>query len=164
MPTHKSDLSRLNLNKLVEITGMTSRTIKKRLGGLDPVEKDGRSLLYLTKEALPLIYCPDDFDDEIEKLDLTQERALLAREQRIAQTLKNEETKRNLIPLDLAISLIVAQNLAIKSALRGLPSKAKTKIPGLTAAAVQKMRRLIDGVLQNLTDNVLPKSIEASED
>ena len=56
MTTHKQDLSKLSINQISQISGMAYNTIKRRLAGLDPIGKDGRTLMFLTTAALPKIY------------------------------------------------------------------------------------------------------------
>ena len=56
MSTHKQDLSKLSINQLSLITGLAYNTVKRRLSGLDPADKDGRTLYYSTPDALAKIY------------------------------------------------------------------------------------------------------------
>ena len=56
MTTHKQDMSKLSINQLSQITGKAYNTVKRLLAGLDPAGKDGRTLYYLTADALARIY------------------------------------------------------------------------------------------------------------
>ena len=56
MPTQKADLSRLSITQLRELTGRHATTIRKRLKGLKPLAKDGRTIWYAPREALPLLF------------------------------------------------------------------------------------------------------------
>lgn len=69
-----------NLHRLHELTGLGHRTLQGRLKPLTPV-KDGRALLYETKDALPLLYGLGDaarLDPQAERARLDCARADLA--------------------------------------------------------------------------------------
>lgn len=60
MPTTKADLSELSLNQLCTLTGMTYRTVVKRLADVTPCAKDGKTKYYDPVEALPVLYAKKD--------------------------------------------------------------------------------------------------------
>lgn len=119
MPTHGPDLSRLSVSSLAELTGYDRRTIRLRLKrepAIQPVERDGRTVWYPAREALERIYLG-------ESLDLTRERARLAREQADAQELKNRQARGELVPGDQIESAWVALMSGVRSRLLSVPSK-----------------------------------------
>lgn len=68
MTTHKQDLSKLSINQLPQITGKAYNTTKRLLAGLAPISKDGRTLYYLSTDALARIYATKA-ESEKERLD-----------------------------------------------------------------------------------------------
>ena len=80
------------------MTGHTYRTLKKRIDGLEPVGvgRNGANL-WDSHEALPLIYGHGDKDEDAGQLDPRAEKARLDRARRIAQELKNQELKGELV-------------------------------------------------------------------
>lgn len=69
MPTHKLDLSRLSISQLSAFTGFSTRTVVKRLEGLDPAGNTGKAILYRPREALPRLYFYDNPLSEKMRLD-----------------------------------------------------------------------------------------------
>jgi phage terminase Nu1 subunit (DNA packaging protein) len=96
-----------------------------------------------------------------EVLDLTEERAKLARVQTEAMEIKNATARRELIPADLVIDHWGQQTIATKSHLRSIPHQFKTAVPHLAAEEVELLRALIDRALNELADG-LPTT-DASE-
>jgi phage terminase Nu1 subunit (DNA packaging protein) len=114
VPTHKPDLSQLSITQLADLTGRDADTIRKRLDGIEPAKVDGRTRWYRTREALPRIY---------EALDLSAERARLAREQADAKAMENAVSRGELIPKPDVETAMLAVTSPIALKLDGLPSK-----------------------------------------
>ncbi len=68
MSTHKADLTKLSINQISLVTGKAYNTVKQLLAGLDPIDKDGRTLLFLAKDALSKVYGAKA-ESESERLD-----------------------------------------------------------------------------------------------
>ena len=129
MPTQKADLSRLSITQLRELTGRHATTIRKRLKGLKPLAKDGRTIWYAPREALPLLF-------GIGGLDLTAERARLAKEQADGQELKNALARADLVLPDAMDRATIALATAVSSRLQAIGTRTapalavERKVPG----------------------------------
>lgn len=113
MPTHKPDFGVLTVSQLAQLTGRKRETVRRKLEGLVPVREDGRACYYRARDALAAI-----FDSE---LDLTRERARLAREQSELTALRVEEARGGLIPLEDAEQAIVALLSGLRAQLLAIP-------------------------------------------
>lgn len=131
MPTHNADLSRLSLSQLEALTGRTSRTIRKRLEGLEPIAQDGKTVWFSAREALPRIY-------QEGALDLSAERARLAKEQADAQELKNAQARRELVPAGETEELIIGLFSAVRARLLAVPTKAAQAAHAATSLSEAK--------------------------
>ena len=85
-------------------------------------------------------------------LDLTEERARLAREQADGQALKNAQLRGELIPRD-ELQPALEQVLAIfRSRMRALPIRVAQAVPRLGRDAIQSLQELHDEALTELAD------------
>jgi len=116
---------KVSFQDLTDLTGFTYRTVKKRLSNLKP-EKEGKSHIFNSEEALPLIYNKGKPDNEV--LDLTKERARLAKEQADRLELQNAESRGQLIPADLVAKTWAKETIAFKTKMRAIPSKVALKV------------------------------------
>ena len=116
MPTHKEDLSRLSITQLHELTGRARATIRRRLEDLEPTARDGRTVWYAPREALPLLF-------GIGGLDLTAERARLAKEQADGQELKNALARADLVLPDAMDRATIALATAVSSRLQAIGTR-----------------------------------------
>lgn len=66
--------TQFSLTQLEELTGVTFKTLKKRLKNVEPVRKVRNTLLYESRDAMPAIYQVDSPD----AWNLNKERAKLA--------------------------------------------------------------------------------------
>jgi phage terminase Nu1 subunit (DNA packaging protein) len=69
-------------------------------------------------------------------LDLVQERAWLAREQRIAQALKNAVTRKEFAPIGVLSEVLAAASASVAAKLDTLPGLLKKVAPGLPDQAL----------------------------
>lgn len=69
------------------------------------------------------------------ELDLVQERAWLAREQRIAQALKNATTRKEFAPIGLLSEVLAMASQSVAAKLDGLPGLLKKVAPELSDSA-----------------------------
>ncbi|MHC4934126.1 MAG: hypothetical protein ACYTGV_18285, partial [Planctomycetota bacterium] len=79
----------------------------------EPVARDGRTIWYPATAALERVYLG-------EELDLTRERARLAKEQADAQELKNAQARGELIPPEEMDRAVIALNTVVSSRMQGL--------------------------------------------
>lgn len=85
-------------------------------------------------------------------IDLTTERALLARAQKESAELRNATTRRELIPAHEIGSLVSMMIVALKSALQALPSRIRQQAPHLDAHDVKALQDGIDAALHEFAD------------
>ncbi len=88
------------------------------------------------------------------ELDLTAERAKLARAQTETAELKNAVARGELIPSAAVLDHWGRQVVATKAHLRGVPHQFKTEVPHLTPEEIAALRRLIDRALTELADGL----------
>lgn len=87
-------------------------------------------------------------------IDLVTERALLARQQRIGQEIKNDLATGSVVPLDDVIAGVTAQNHRVRNKLLAIPAEVAPRAAVLKSA--DEVRALIEDeivqALQELTD------------
>lgn len=82
-------------------------------------------------------------------IDLVTERALLARQQRIGQEMKNEVTRGSLVSIDMVLGATAAQARRVRNKLLSIPSKVASRAAALRSA--EPIRALFeDEVIQAL--------------
>ena len=94
MPTHKAEITEYSLSQLEQLTGLTYRPLKQRLGKLAPIRKDGRTCFYDAREAIRHLLFGKDGETV---LDLTKERAKLTRVQTEKTELEVEKMKGEMV-------------------------------------------------------------------
>lgn len=123
-------------NWLSEKCGMERKTISKRLESLTPIA-DGRSKLYDTKDALPLIYGVAGGGAQG---DLSRERALLARVQRQKIELETAILRADVIPSEVVKEVWSQLLAACRARLLALPSRIATlAITATTHAEIEQI-------------------------
>lgn len=118
---------KLSINKLSEITGQDRRRIK-RIAGVLEATIEGRSHLYESTEIIPLLYKALGYDH---KLDLTQERALLAHYQAGKAEIELKAMQGEFVALDEVVEEVTTGMMAMRAKLLALPSKAAPQVIGL---------------------------------
>lgn len=86
-------------------------------------------------------------------VDLTAERARLAREQANHQELLIAKAKGELVPRDAVVLTLQRIVLAAREKLRAIPSRAKTLIPKLTRKDLARLLEMIDDALSELSED-----------
>ncbi|MCK5219106.1 hypothetical protein KAR10_06275 [bacterium] len=119
---------------LVNMTGKTYRTIKKKIKGLDHVKKKGNRLFFNSTYALPLIYGGES------RLDLQQERARLTKKQTEKTEIQIDQLKNELVPADIVAEGWAKLVGAMRAKLLAIPVKAA---PLVLAAADQEEVRAV---------------------
>lgn len=93
-----------------------------------------------------------DDQETVERLDLSQERALLAQEQRIGQALKNAEAKKILIPASKVSETWTRIIVAAKTQFLALPDRLAQMLE--TASTFDDRRALIDAEIKNILSSL----------
>jgi phage terminase Nu1 subunit (DNA packaging protein) len=154
--THRPDLSRFTISQLADMTGRDAATVRKRLDGLEPVKVDGRARWYDPRTALPRIF------GDGEGLDLTAERARLAREQADGQALKNAELRGELVPgSDQAVALIA---LATSSSARLQAVPAKVAAECAAESSPHGCQAIVEREIRSALEDLAEAGRRASED
>ena len=86
-------------------------------------------------------------------VDLTAERARLAREQANHQELLVAKAKGELVPREAVVLTLQRIVLAAREKLRAIPSRAKTLIPKLTRKDLARLLEMIDDALSELSED-----------
>lgn len=128
MPTTGRDLSTLNLSELRALTGAGERKIRRRLEGLKPAARDGRTLWYPAREALSRVFLG-------EELDLSRERARLAAAQAEKVEMQNAELRGELVRGEDVEGFGVPLLSAMVQRLRALAAKAAPEVHGAPTMA-----------------------------
>jgi hypothetical protein len=113
-------MSLQNLDSLSRLTGSAPRTIKRRLAQLTPT-KQGRQLMWESRDALPLILCPTRGTED--SLDPPTERAALDKARRLEIEQKLAEREKRLIPAELVADHWVRHITIARNRFLGLPSR-----------------------------------------
>ena len=158
-------MTEVSYNQLAELTGKQYRTLKKRLEkagvyALHRAAGPGGAHIFDSSEALAAIYAAEFHHGGIvgdnETLDLQQERARLAREQREMVALKRAERTGKLLPVADVNKAWTDHIINAKTKIMGIPSKvapiaADLDDPRKIQAEVKK---LTDEILNDLADSV----------
>jgi hypothetical protein len=127
-----------SLSEIEALTGITFKTIKKRIGELKPSNIDGMSHLYDTRDVLPLLFLQNQ-DSISNAEDLTRERARLA---------SSQADKTEIIVAQMRGELIDASSLAealnrlftnIRAKLLALPTKTAPSVTGLETFEIESV-------------------------
>lgn len=127
---------------LSTITGFSYRTIKKRLAdaGLQPISqgKSGEAIFFESTAALPILYGKTNDEG---KLDLSQERAFLAREQSRRLQRENDIEERKVIALDELMNVLQEVSRQAVAILDALPLNIKRRVPALKNKDLEWLRK-----------------------
>ncbi len=127
------------LNGLAAETGLDRRTLAKRLVGVTPADEKGDVKLYRLADVLPALGLGATPNKA--QLDLTAERARLAKEQADKTAIQNEERRGEIIPVADVIERWTRIAETVKRRLLGLPSKVA---PRLAMKPVSEVFRVLD--------------------
>lgn len=160
----------LNKRQVCDSLGITATAFDK--WKVEPVARRGnrayydlRTILDNRREALlaqQALQVPDDPDAP----DPIREQAGLNREKRIAQALKNQVTRGELIPASVAGALFGRIAAEIGAVFDALPANIKRKVPSLTATDLEFIKQeavraqnaaaKVDRYLDELIDDIKP--------
>lgn len=131
-----------SISRLAELTGTSTRTVKRRLETLTPIQ-DGKALKYESREALALIYQLGSGEEDAP--DLSLERAKLARAQRIKIDLETEVLRGNLIPADTVERVWSDLLGAFRARCLAVPSRAALQV--LAVADLNEAETILKGLI-----------------
>jgi hypothetical protein len=126
LPTHGPDLSRFNLTQLRALSGLAERTIRKRLGDLQPVARDGRTVWYPARDALERIYLTEALNPQLEKARLDR-----AKREQLEDRLARE--RGNVIAADAPERMLVQLAKLTRDRILAVPSGAYPEIAARTS-------------------------------
>lgn len=139
--------------------GLDRRTVAKRLENVHPAEGSGRSARYRMSEAAGAIFGSAGGGRAVETgpgepLDLTAERARLAKAQADKTELEVEQLKGNLLPGELVASTWQDYITAARAKFISLPSTAAPRVAGLDSVreVEVELRDLVTQALDELKD------------
>ncbi len=142
----------VNIDHIVDLTGSTRRTVVKRCINLTRVAGEGRSILYESKDALPLMFGVGLKNSD--KVTLESERTRLASAQATKTELEVEVIKENLIPANQVREVVDAMVTNFRAKMLSLPSKAAHAVLPLAdhAEAEDVLREYIREALLELSE------------
>jgi phage terminase Nu1 subunit (DNA packaging protein) len=146
----------LSVSELSEITGKDRRTIKRYADTLKAV-KDGRAHKYESRELIPLLYGVSAADGE--KLDLSQERARLAKLQGDKADLELKEMRGDLLRRDDVVSEVSEAIANCRAKLLNIPAKAAAVT--VAAESVPEAQRLLHELVCEALDELYSEYAEA---
>ncbi len=129
-------------NQLAELTGMSYRTIKKKISaaGIEPEKGKGNTYLFDSKTVLPVLYKTKESLDE---LDLQEERAKLAREQTRAKKRENDIEDGLVAPVSLLTDALTKTCSQLIPVLDALPMEMKRRNPRLQGHDILLVKKSI---------------------
>lgn len=136
----------LNKSDMASSLGISVQAFDK--WGVEPAARIGREVFYDTRAVLDNRLDHQQgkkqLDDELDPLaeqKLTQERLRLTKAQAEAQELKNEVTRRTLIPADFAVFALGQIVPEVSSLMDTLPMTMRRKHPDLAARHITTLER-----------------------
>lgn len=141
------------LGRLLALSDRSVRDLAER--GIIERSEPGR---YLVSQAVPAYVrhlrqvAAGRSADDTEDLNLAKERALLAREQREAQALKNQVTRQEVLPRKEVFDRWAAILRNVSARLRSVPSRVRQQRPHFTVDDVELIDREIRDALTEAAD------------
>ena len=120
-----------SLNNIELLTGITFKTLKKRLGaaGIQPKKNRGKAILYDPREALPALY-QSAVSGSVDVDDLSVERARLAKVQREKTEIEKQKMLGNLVDKQKFETEWSAFLVELKDRILALPLKLSSVLAG----------------------------------
>jgi hypothetical protein len=143
-------LNVVNIEGLCEMTGQTFRTVRKRLAGLEPVQRTNRGIYYDAVHALPLLF-PKEKPSE----QLSIERARLTKIQAELAKIDLDKLRNNLIPIEEVVGELACEYDFVRGTLRCI----------LTDSLVERIRIETDPAkVQTLLADAINQGLEELSD
>lgn len=136
----------MTMNQLVELTGKTFRTIKKRLEPLAPVREAGNASYYNTKDALALLY-------PTIASEMAQENLMLERARREKAQIEVGKMRGELIPVGDIAKVLGTQFGFLRAQIRSIPSKSAKPLSMISDPheVYNRLTEMVDECLSELT-------------
>lgn len=153
-PAHQS------INQLAALTGKAAQTVRKRLIGLEPVEKRGAAIIYDTRQALPLIYeagvgLADANNYEVEKARSEKNRA-------DKLEMENAKTRGDFIDRADVIAALQKSFAAVRAKLLAIPTKAAPVV--ITLGDIPLAQRALKKFIHDALDELAYDGVEVDSD
>lgn len=107
----------LSISELSELTGRDRRTVAKQLSDVPHIAGERGAMLYESSEALPLIYAVDNVEAA---------RAAQARSQASLNAVREEDLRKQRIPIQIILDLIDEVFQSVGSTLKAAKGKKLT--------------------------------------
>ncbi|MBI2603236.1 MAG: hypothetical protein HYW48_09275 [Deltaproteobacteria bacterium] len=148
--SEKNDVM-LTISELERLTGHTYRTLKRRLSNLDPIKGEQQKQLYRLSEILKSFLGADQFNQD--KLELTQERAALAKAQAAKVRFDLELAQGKYVKIEEIEKEWDQLVLAIRGKFLALPFKLAPQLENVAAFDAEEfLKDSIHEILQELAD------------
>jgi phage terminase Nu1 subunit (DNA packaging protein) len=147
-------VSLLSIRQIAELTGKDQGTIRRGLEGVRFTEGQRGAHLYESRDVLPLIYAGPGYQEQ--DLDLTKERARLARAQADVTEMQKAEMEGRLIDTGIAISQWQGLVANSRARLLSMPSKIAHLVVGVTHGEAQ-------GIIASAVEEALNELSETGE-
>ena len=147
MPTHKESLNELSLSQIENLTGLVYRALKRRLGDLEPVRKDGKTLFYNPRDAFRRILASNSAE-----LNPMQERGRLWKTQADLAELDLRERIGELVEAQEAREAVLQYSTLCRNKLMGIPVRAAQSLSGETD--IHKIEALLRGAINEALDEL----------
>lgn len=155
-PKNNFDPTSVTINQLMELTGCTFRTVKKRLAGLDPISTTGNAIYYKSTDALPRIY---QVRDEAESKNTSDEfvqpqveKAMLDKRRREKVEIEIDVLKGKLIEANRVEKVWADLVIACRAKLLGIPTKLAPTVIGILE--VSKIESLLRDNMREALDEL----------
>lgn len=166
MANSKVDLTKLSINQLETLTGVSYRKIKKILADIPPAETTDNAIFYKSREALCLIFESQiekgSGESSSEKLDAIQEKAKLDKLKAELVELQVQERKGILVPSDLVEKTWSDRIIAFRQKVLGIPNRVAAPVAAISDP--REIERKLDAVMREaLSELSLTRSNENAE-
>jgi phage terminase Nu1 subunit (DNA packaging protein) len=142
---------KLSVNKISDLTGQDRRRVKRIAEAALTPEVQGRSHLYETCELIPLLFDSSGYEQH---LDLTQERAWLAKVQRERAEIELQKARGDVVDVNEITEAMAAAIGAARAQLLGLPHKLAPQLVAITdpGEAFNLLQATVHDALTELAD------------
>lgn len=149
-------MKKVSINELHLLTGFDRSTVTKKIAPL-PFLKEGRSHLYESDIALPMLYSKDGnvYDTEVERARLTHHQAN-------NEALREAERRGELVSADMVLSAWQEKLTAMRAKLLSMPTKLTPLVISAddTISIESLIRAAIHDALDELSGTGLPQDVE----
>jgi phage terminase Nu1 subunit (DNA packaging protein) len=155
----KDSRMKLNIDQLVQLSRSSFRTVKARLADLAPIDTDGNSIFYDGHDALMILLN----ETQSEELDLSAERAKLAKVQTARAELELAVRRNEYVTIDEVIEGVEREYTAIRQALLAIPKKLASDLVNISDPFTiqNEIDKEINNVLEELSADSKARTSQA---